>query len=172
MLLRKTKLWILLIKISAPEGRGKEWQLRLAPVRIILTDTRGRTGERRSSISRFPTVRWIFHQRFVKKQEARNLASSLPPFFPRPPYPVAFFSIFSSCRRILLLREIRRHRFKRTLRALLCQRPNRKSQLLRAYPSVRTLSLSSVSLGVFFNCAQCADVAAPYCYLLSRQASL
>lgn len=70
MFLRTAELQALLIKSSVPGG--KECQLRLATVGTILTDSRGQPTCWRHRISRFPTVRWIFHQRFVKKQEARG----------------------------------------------------------------------------------------------------
>jgi len=85
--------------------------------------------------------------------KSRKPAISFPLFHS---YPVAFFFI-SSCHRVLLSCEIRRYHFERTLRALLRQRLNRKSQLLQASPFAFKLCLFlQVSLGVFFNCAQCS----------------
>lgn len=106
-----------------------------AIVGTILTDSRGQPTCRRPRISRFPTVRWIFHQRLVKKQEARGSRLFLFPFSLAVPRRRLFLHPSRSRRQVLLSREMRRYRFKRTRRALLCQRPNRKSQLLRASPS-------------------------------------
>lgn len=79
MLLRKTKLWILLIKISAPEGRGKEWQLRFAPVRTILTDTRGQPVRGGLVYRGFPRFAGFSISDLSK---SRKPAISLLPFLP------------------------------------------------------------------------------------------
>lgn len=153
MLLRETELWALLVKPSVPEDDGKERGTLITRTGWDRSHRYARpTSERRSLVYRgFPRFAGFSISDLSK---SRKPAISCPPSLPRSPYYVAFFFILSSWRRVLLPREIHRHRFKRTLRALLCQRPNRKSQLLRASPFVRALSLSSVSLGVFFNCAQ------------------
>lgn len=125
----------LLIKPSVPKDRGKKCQLSL--VETMHSHRFARPVD--SLVHRDFPRRWIFHQRFVKKQEAPVDPRFFRPFLAR--LTSSPFSPPRSRRRVLLPREMRRHRFKRTRRVLLCQRPNRKSQLLRASSSHRALRL-------------------------------
>lgn len=98
-----------------------------------------------------------FPSAICQKAGSPRISLPLSPSHPhRTPSP---FSPSRSCRRVLLPREMRRYRFKRTRRALLCQRPNRKSQLLRAFPFLRVLCLFLRFPWKCFSTAMLFDVA-------------
>lgn len=146
MLLRKTELRASLVKPSVPEGRGKELQLRLALIETILTDTRGQSARDGLVYRGFPRFAGFSISDLSK---SRKPTSSLPPSLA---VPCRFFlhllvlpTSSSASRNTSPPFQTNSPRF-----TLL---PNRKSQLLRASPLVRALSLSSVS-SVFFNCGQ------------------
>lgn len=127
-----------------------------ANVGIILTDSRGDSLTSPVAVSH--ALGLDFPSAICQKPGSDRCAISLPPSpFPLPSPDLAdeFFCPF------LLLslplypipaKRVATNGFKQTRRALyFCQRPNRKSQLLRATPSA---CLSSVSLGMFFNRAR------------------
>lgn len=130
--MRSAELRALLIKPLIPGGRGKECQLRLPLPLGLFSQIRGASRRAGGIVYRdFSRFAGFSISDLSKSRKPADLASSLP-FSLAVPRRRLFLHPSRSRRQVLLPREMRRYRFKRTRRALLCQRPNRKSQLLRA----------------------------------------
>lgn len=135
------ELRALLIKPSVPGGRGKECQLSDSLSLGLFSQIRG--GQPTSVASYIAVSHGSLDFPSAICQKAGSPARISPPLsLSRSSYPVAFFSIPIPPTSSSAPRNASLPRFKRTRRArLLCQRPNRKSQLLRASLSPRALCL-------------------------------
>lgn len=159
MFLRIMELQTLLIKSSVLGG--KECQLRLATVGTYSHRFAGPADMLAASHIAVSHGSLDFPSAICQKAGSPRISLPLSPSRARTPSP---FSPSRSCRRVLLPREM--CRFKRTRRALLCQRPNRKSQLLRASPFLRALCLFLRFPWKCFSTAMLFDVAVLPLFLL------